>query len=120
MNRRRVGREAEEAAAELLRRHGYRILDRNVHLRFGELDLVCAQRGVVVFVEVKARFGQARGHPLEAVDPRKQRQLGRLALAYLQRKGLTDRPCRFDVVAVSLDAKGRPVRAELVPDAFRL
>ncbi len=120
MNRRQIGTEAEEAAAELLRRTGYRVLDRNVRFRFGELDLVCEQAGVVVFVEVKARFGSARGHPLEAVTPHKQRQLARLALAYLQRRGLLHCPCRFDVVAVHLDPQGHPVRAELLQDAFRL
>ncbi|MDR5710206.1 MAG: YraN family protein [Armatimonadota bacterium] len=120
MDRRRIGSGAEEVAADLLRRTGYRILDRNVRFRFGELDLVCEREGIVVFVEVKARFGDARGHPLEAVTLHKQRRLARLALAYLQRKGLGDRPCRFDVVAVHLGPQGRPVRAEVLQDAFRL
>ncbi|MCS7173904.1 MAG: YraN family protein [Armatimonadetes bacterium] len=119
MNRRRIGAGAEEAAADLLRRKGYRLLDRNVRFPFGELDLVCEQAGVVVFVEVKARSGTAHGHPFEAVTPRKQKQLGRLALAYLQRKGFVNRPCRFDVVAVHLDPEGRPVRVEVLQDAFR-
>jgi len=120
MDRKRVGAGAEEVAAEVLRRAGYRILDRNVRFPFGELDLVCEKEGVVVFVEVKARSGTALGHPFEAVTPRKQRQVGRLALAYLQGRGLGNRPCRFDVVAVHLDPEGRPVQAEVLQDAFRL
>lgn len=93
---------------------------RNLRFRFGELDLVCEHRGVLVFVEVKARTSSHHGHPLEAVTPHKQRQLVRLAEAYLQ--ALRQRPppvCRFDVVAVDLDEGGRPGKVEVVRDAFR-
>lgn len=109
---------AEEAAARALEERGYRVVERNVRFRFGELDLVCEDREVLVFVEVKARHGIDHGHPLEAVTLGKQRQLARLAAAYLQR--LRRRPpCRFDVVAVELDAAGRAVQVEVVQDAFQ-
>jgi putative endonuclease len=117
--RRSAGVRAEEAAARALQRLGYRVRARNVRFRFGELDLVCEHRGTLVFVEVKARAGAGYGHPLEAVATHKQRQLVRLAEAYLQ--GLRQHPppvCRFDVVAVELGPDGQPVRVEVVPDAF--
>ncbi len=120
MNRRRIGSAAEDAAAAALQQLGYRILDRNVHFSFGELDLVCEHRGVVVFVEVKARSGPAAGDPFEAVTPHKRRQVARLAEAYLQRQRLRARACRFDVVAVHLDRNGTPLAVEVLPDAFRL
>ncbi len=116
-----AGARAEEAAAEALRRLGYRVRGRNVRFRFGELDLVCEQQGVLVFVEVKARSRADHGHPLEAVTPRKQQQLGKLARAYLQRVRQRPPPvCRFDVVAVELGPDGEPVRVEVVPDAFQV
>ncbi len=118
--RRSAGVRAEEAAARALERLGYRVRARNVRFRFGELDLVCEHRGVLVFVEVKARARPEHGHPLEAITAHKQRQLVRLAEAYLQ--ALRQRPpppCRFDAVAVDLGPDGRPVRVEVVPDAFR-
>jgi putative endonuclease len=116
--RRGRGLSAEEAAARTLRRLGYRVRARNVRFRFGELDLVCEHRGTLVFVEVKARTSSDHGHPLEAVTPHKQRQLVRLAEAYLRSLRGPPPPCRFDVVAVELDAHGRPGRVEVLPDAF--
>ena len=45
----------EECAAAYLRRRGYRILARNYSCRFGEIDIIAADRHYVVFVEVKLR-----------------------------------------------------------------
>ncbi len=113
-----VGSAAEEAAARALERGGYRVVDRNVRFRFGELDLVCEHRGVLVFVEVKARRAREHGHPLEAITLGKQRQLTRLAEAYLQRLSRAP-PCRFDAVSVDLDSTGRAVSVQVVRDAFQ-
>ncbi|GBD30520.1 hypothetical protein HRbin32_01627 [bacterium HR32] len=113
-----VGGAAEEAAARALARRGYRVVDRNVRFRFGELDLVCEHQGVLVFVEVKARRARDHGHPLEAITPGKREQLARLGAAYLQRLGRSP-PCRFDAVAVDLDPAGTAVRVEVVQDAFQ-
>ena len=116
--RHRRGRIGEDAAAQALAARGYRIIGRNVRLGRGEIDLVCEHDGDVVFVEVKARHGAAFGTPAEAVTPRKQRALLALAARYLNRTGRGDRACRFDVVEVWL-AGGRPVRADVLRDAFR-
>ena len=45
----------EDCAAAYLRRRGYRILARNYSCRFGEIDIIAADRHYVVFVEVKLR-----------------------------------------------------------------
>jgi len=116
--RRGRGLSAEAVAARTLQRLGYRVRARNVRFRFGELDLVCEHRGTLVFVEVKARTSSDHGHPLEAVTPHKRRQLVRLAEAYLQSLRGQPPPCRFDVVAVELDAQGQPGRVEVLADAF--
>ena len=61
---------------------GYRIQARRYRTAGGELDLVAeSPDGVLVFIEVKARSGQARTAPLEAVHPGKQRRLA-LAAAF--------------------------------------
>jgi len=117
-SRRALGRAGEEAAVAALRAHGYRILDRNVRLRRGELDVVAEEHGTVVFVEVKARRSAAYGTPAEAVTLQKQRALLRLAAVYLNRRSLAGRPCRFDVAEVWLSSDGRVVRVEILRDAF--
>lgn len=95
-----LGRAGEDAAARHLSELGYRILARNLRFRFGELDIVAEENGWVVFVEVKTRTGGGFGSAAEAVTPAKQRQLVRLAGAYLAANGGEARPCRFDVVTV--------------------
>lgn len=114
--RQQLGRAGEERAADFLRRAGYRILAANYRTRRGELDLVAEEGGELVFVEVKTRTSLAFGSPAEAVDRRKQQQIGRAAQEYLLREGAGERAVRFDVVAISL-AGSRP-EVEIIKNAF--
>jgi len=117
-SRQSLGRAGEDAAVEALRARGYRVLERNVRLRRGELDVIAEEAGDLVFVEVKARRSRTYGTPAESVGPRKQHALAQLAAGYLTRRGLGDRACRFDVVEVWVDASGGR-RVEILKDAFR-
>jgi putative endonuclease len=105
--RQALGRDAEDAAAAHLRRAGFTILERNVRLGHGEIDLVCKDRDVVVFVEVKCRRATWGDSPKAAVSWHKQRKLTRLAQHWLKWRRLDNVRCRFDVVSVTLDAAGR-------------
>ncbi len=58
----------------------------------------------VVFVEVKTRNGHAFGAGGEAVGRLKRRRMADIALDFLARQGLTECPCRFDVVAIDCDS----------------
>jgi putative endonuclease len=51
----RSGLSAESRAAAYLIAKGYRILARRYRTRHGEIDLVARRRGLVAFIEVKAR-----------------------------------------------------------------
>ena len=97
------GQEWEGLAERHLKKAGYRILERNVRTKVGEIDLVAEEDGVLCFIEVKGRRGTGFGLPEEAVDAEKQRRVFRAAEAYLQSRRLTDRQCRFDVVAILQD-----------------
>ena len=63
-----IGRLGEDKAAEFLLKNGYKILARNYRIRGGEMDIVAFKRGVLAFVEVKTRTGEAFGTPAQAVD----------------------------------------------------
>src|SRR5918993_846191 len=104
--RRTLGQEAEEAAARFLERAGLRVMERNVRFAHGEIDLVCRDDGVVVFVEVKCRHARWGDPPAEAVSWHKQRRLTRLAQHYLKWRRLHQVRCRFDVVAVTIEDNG--------------
>lgn len=118
VDRRRLGGEGEAAAQGLLRRRGYRIIERNFRCPIGEIDLIAEHAGVVVFIEVKSRTATKFGAPFEAISPHKQWKLTRLATWYLTRRRWLDRPCRFDAVSVMADPSGRIERVELLRDAF--
>ena len=100
------GPRGERLAAEwLARERGFRVVARNWRNprdRREEIDLICRDHGVLVFVEVKTRAAGALVPGYHAVDQRKKRVLRRAGEAYL--RALREKPVtfRFDVVEVSL------------------
>lgn len=118
--RRSVGRQGEEEAARFLRTRGFAILDRNVRSRLGEIDLVARDDQTLVFVEVKTRRESEGDSPEAAVTPGKRRRLGRLAQQYLKLKRLGEVRCRFDVVAITLDARDQVKALRHLPAAFEV
>jgi putative endonuclease len=116
--RRGLGRAGEDAAADHLERSGFHVIARNVRFRSGEIDLVCRDGPTWVFVEVKGRRADWGDPAAAAVTSRKRRRLMRLAQAYLKWQRLGEPPCRFDVVAVTLDAEGGAAGIEHLRGAF--
>ncbi|HSH46886.1 MAG TPA: YraN family protein [Longimicrobiales bacterium] len=114
----RLGRSAERLAVQLLQGRGWRILERNWRFGHKELDLVAERDDVVAFVEVKARTGTAFGHPIQAIDGRKRRDLAVAARAWIARYGRRDAVYRFDSVTVLRTGSG--TRVEHTPDAWRI
>ena len=113
-----LGQRGERAAAQFLKRRGYKILHRGYRILGGELDIVAVEGRTVVFVEVKTRATHDAGHPAEAVDLHKQRQLTQLALAYLRRYHLLECRARFDVVAITWPANRKRPLIEHIVNAF--
>ena len=129
--RRRLGARGEELAARHLIDRGYEIVDRNFRTRFGELDLIAAGEGCLVFCEVKTRVARDRSGqlgPLASVGPRKQRQVRQMAREWLAADrlrlagnsglagGLPE--LRFDAIGVTLDRGGELVAIEHLDRAF--
>lgn len=98
-----IGRLGEETAAKLLQEKGYKILERNWGNKWGEVDVICRDGDVFVFVEVKAKVGHDFGSPEEMINPRKLRQVERMAQMYLASRPTSHKAsfgARIDVVAV--------------------
>lgn len=115
--RQKLGKSAEDLACGELARRGYVILDRRYRTRLGEIDIIARDGGTLVFVEVKARVGDAFGAPEDAVTPQKQWRMTRMAEAYLTDRRLGEEvDCRFDVVAV--DASQTPPQITVYESAF--
>lgn len=101
-NKRQIGSQKEQMAAEYLSEKGWKILERNFYCRQGEIDLIAVSPDqVLVFLEVKYRKDEKNGLPEEAVNKKKQRKIQKTAQVYLYQKGISmDRKCRFDVIAI--------------------
>ena len=104
-----LGIVGENLAVETLAARGYAILERRYRTDHGEIDIVALDGETLVFVEVRARATDECGTAAESVTRAKQLQVVRMALEYLARHGIADRPCRFDVVAIDAALGGVPV-----------
>jgi putative endonuclease len=101
--RQAFGELGERVAERWLKRHGWRVLMRRFRSGHRDIDLIVERDGVVTFVEVKARRGMEFGEPVEAVGWRKQRELTRSALIWIDRHGRPYDTYRFDVVGVLVE-----------------
>ena len=101
MNRRQIGSEQENKAAQYLEEQGYKIEARNYWTRFAELDIVAREGDYLCFVEVKYRSSSRYGAPEGVITPLKMQRMGRAAMAYLRENGISpDTPMRFDVIFI--------------------
>ena len=116
--RSRVGRRGEDLAYDLLKKKGYKVLERNFRSPLGEIDIIAREGKTLAFIEVKTRLSADFGTAKWAVGSKKQRKLSMVALDYLKRHSLSDQAARFDVVAIDLD-HGRE-KIELYRNAFDL
>ena len=94
------GRIGECVAQNYLKQQGYRIVKTNFSNKIGEIDIIAYDKDVLVFVEVKYRKTSLFGLPREAVDFRKQQKIRLVAMSYINRYGLQEKTCRFDVLEI--------------------
>ncbi len=93
------GSAAEEAACRYLKQQGCRIVARNWHCRYGEIDIIAEDGAVLVFVEVRQRSSGTFGGAAASITAAKLAKMSRSAEAWLQQH----RPqaaCRLDAVLI--------------------
>lgn len=118
MNRREKGMLGEEIAKEHLVSLGFKILERGFHCRMGEIDIIAEKNSELYFIEVKTRWSDDFGGPLESVNYSKQRQVIKVAKFYLASKGMNDGGCHLS--AIGVDMSGPEPEIDFLPDAFIL
>ncbi|MFH1941200.1 MAG: YraN family protein [bacterium] len=114
--RQNVGKRGEDEAVRYLKSKDYGIVERNFRAERGEIDIIAKDGDTLVFVEVKTKAHEGFGEPEDWVDRRKQEQIGKVAMRYLQDKNLCGVDCRFDVVSVILKDGMKEIRH--LEDAF--
>jgi putative endonuclease len=103
-SRAELGALGEQLAVDHLLGLGLEILGRNWRCRYGELDVIAADKGTrtAVFVEVKTRTGDGFGGLAEAVPPQKVRRLRRLTSLWLAGQDTRWTNIRLDVIGVRI------------------
>ncbi len=112
-----VGKFGELLARKHLRGLAYKVLEQNVRLTSGEIDLVVKRGREVIFVEVKTLRNARYLRPVESVDWKKQKKLAKIASEYLWRRQIKKCPISFMVVGVDLSKQGKD-RFEIIRQAF--
>lgn len=115
-----MGAWGEATAAQYLQKKRYKIVATNYRCRFGEIDLIVADRKHLVFVEVKLRKSDAFASACEYVDFHKQEKLRTTAALYLSQNP-TDLQPRFDVIEIYAPQGAETARPQIhhMEDAFQ-
>ena len=92
------GMAAEDIAARAYEAKGGKVLARRWKVPEGEIDIIVALDGVIVFVEVKARKNISTA--LGALRPAQQARLVACAEQYLALNADLNAACRFDLAAL--------------------
>ena len=111
-------KKGEALAGKILKKKGYKILKRNYISKYGEIDIVAYDRGIICFVEVKTRQSENYGPPELAVTKEKRKRIVRTALNYLTINNIEDTDCRFDVVSILYKEDVNKPDIELLESAF--
>ena len=111
---RQKGGVGEQIAARLLQQKGYQLVEMNARTKFGELDVICVDNDVLVFVEVKLKVGEDYGTPEEMIDTRKLRQVRRTAELYTlaNSRNIHHDQYRIDAVCIVIDREGNVLRSD--------
>ena len=102
-----IGALGEKLAAKFLKKNGYKILAKNVHISHNEIDVIAKNKEFIVFVEIKTRSTDELlqtdfGIPASAVTQVKQKRTVSAARGYLSTSKYSKLQPRFDVIEVYL------------------
>lgn len=114
-----IGSYGETLSINYLIRNGYFILDKNYRNRLGEIDIICKKDDILVFIEVKSRYTNTYGSPIESVTYYKQKQIIKISKLYITLKKYTNINIRYDVIEVVFNNKNQLFNINHISDAFR-
>lgn len=96
------GKQAEDIAAAHLNKQNIKIITRNFHSRFGEIDLIGLDKDILTFIEVRYRKNERLLNAIETIDQHKCKKIIKTSEAFLNKhKKYQSYYCRFDVVTIT-------------------
>jgi putative endonuclease len=120
----KVGTTGENIAASFLKSRGHIILDRNYSRKWGELDIVSRENGIIHFVEVKTisrennhDVSRATYRPEENMHRGKLKRLHRIVETYIEDKQVSE-DWQLDLLAVELFIKDKKATCRLIENVL--
>jgi putative endonuclease len=107
-----VGRRGERLAEEHLLAQGARLLARNFHIHYAEVDLLFEHEGELVAVEVKTRVAEDLEQPEEAIHWRQLVRIERALGMYALDNDMLEMPWRIDAVLIVIHLGGEVLRLD--------
>ncbi len=99
----KLGRLGERKAVELLRAKGVEVLCRNYKCKYGEIDIVARDGGVLCFIEVKTRRKQSKSRPARGLRPKQKKRIVSSGLHYMNKLDNPKVVYRFDLIEMVYD-----------------
>ena len=114
-----IGSFGEAWARDYLISKGYKILNMNFRNKFGEIDIICKKNNLLIFCEIKSRYSNSFGSPIESITCYKQKQIIKLSELYLISKKYYNFNVRYDIIEVIFNTITSSHIINHVQDAFR-
>ena len=114
-----IGSFGEALARDYLISKGYKILNMNFRNKFGEIDNICKKNNLLIFCEIKSRYSNSFGSPIESITCYKQKQIIKLSELYLISKKYYNFNVRYDIIEVIFNTITSSHIINHVQDAFR-
>jgi len=113
-----LGKYAENIAADYLAKRNIKLISRNFHSRFGEIDLIGLEQEILVFIEVRYRKNEKYLAVIETIDQHKCKKIVITSQYYLNKhKNYQSHLCRYDVITITGELE-QPV-IEWIKNAFQ-
>jgi len=90
----------EKTASSFLTSKGLTVIEKNFHTKYGEIDIIAKKENKYYFVEVKARIGDVKGKPYEAITTRKISHLKTAAELYVLQKKIKEYKLSLQAISI--------------------
>ena len=129
----KVGKFGENIACMFLKKHGYKIVERNYLRKWGELDIVAKKARKLCFVEVKTvsceisskamsatvthgTLTTANYRPEDNMSSAKIKKFTRIIQTYLQEKGIEKVEWSAALIAIRVDTSAKKAKVRFIED----
>jgi len=97
----KLGRAGEDYAVEMITQNGFKVIERNIHTKYGEIDIIAKKNGVWHFIEVRARQSDRFGSAGDSITERKKMAIVDTVDTYRQEKMSTEDKYQIDLIALT-------------------